>query len=305
MDLAELLEDLNGKAAEALKTVPDVVEIKDPGLDEIPSQGSNRWLKIPSVVAVMFDLKDSTHLGTGRHDTSTARIYKTAVESAVAVLNEFEANFIDIQGDGGFGLFWGDLAFERALCAAITVRTFSDDLVAQYETKWDDGKLPATGFKIGISCGRVLVKQLGTPRNVDEQEAVWAGKPVNYAAKAAQSADRHEIVVTGSIWDHFQDNDYVAYSCGCGGAPSSTLWSDFTIDRLNDEYERYGRIVTVPWCASCGPSFCAAIRSGGKKRDDIPDHVRTHLAKTQMASALASKAQESRERKRLLASLRR
>lgn len=305
MNLSDLLTGLHSSVSDALETVPEVDEKSDPALDDIPGQGSGSWLKIPTVVAVVFDLKDSTHLGTGRHDTSTARVYKTAVESAVGVLAEFDTDFIDIQGDGGFGLFWGDLAFERALCAGVTIRTFSEDLVDQFQKKWNDGKLPETGFKVGIACGRVLVKQLGTPRNVDEQEAVWAGKPVNYAAKAAQSADRHQVVVTGSVWDHFEKNDYVAYSCGCQSEPSATLWDDFTIERLRDDNEKYGRILEAPWCVTCGPAFCDAIRSGQKKRGDIPEHLRTQLSKTQMVSALAHKAQEDRRRRTMLRALRR
>ena len=32
-----------------------------------------------------------------------------------------------------------------------------------------------------------LVKRIGTPRNPAQQESIWAGKPVTYASKAAQS----------------------------------------------------------------------------------------------------------------------
>jgi len=305
VELNELLGDLSSEVDDVLKTVPAVPELDDPTLDDIPGQGSGKWLKIPNVVAVVFDLKGSTHLGTGRRDTSTARIYKSAVESAVAVLNEFEAQFIDIQGDGGFGVFWGDLAFERALCAAVTIRTFSGTLVEKFEAKWDDGKFPKTGFKVGIASGRVLVKQLGTPRNVDEQEAVWAGKPVNYAAKAAQEADAHQVVVAGSVWDHFEKNDYVAFSCDCHGGASATLWDDFTIERLQDEKEKYGRLLKAGWCENCGTEYCQAIRTGLRKRDDIEDRARLDLTKTQMASALAAKAQQDRRRRTALLQLRR
>jgi hypothetical protein len=147
------------------------------------------------------------------------------------------------------------------------------------------------------------VKRLGTPRNVDEQEAVWAGRPVNYAAKAAQSADRHEVVVTGSIWDHFEKNDYVAFSCGCDGLSSPALWQDHTIANLHDN-EQYGRILKVPWCVNCGPSFCEAIRTGQTKRDDIPDSARMKLTMSAMRTAVARKAVEDRARQRALRRLR-
>ncbi|MFC7876190.1 hypothetical protein [Isoptericola sp. NPDC057391] len=303
MELDTLLDILESSVRETLKTKPDVDQKADPSLEDIPGQGSGRWLKIPELVAVVFDLKSSTQLGTGRHDTSTARVYKTAVESAVQILNEFDAQFIDIQGDGGFGLFWGELSYERALCAGVTIRTFSDELVRQYEAKFTTGEFPDTGFKVGIACGRVLVKHLGTPRNDDEQEPVWAGRPVNFAAKAAQAADRNEVIITGSVWDHFEKNDYVAFSCGCGGAPSDGLWEDFTIAKV-DGSEGFGRRLEAGWCDKCGPSYCEAIRTGAKKRDDIPDSVRKALAMTAMREAVAKKAQADRAHRRNLNALR-
>jgi len=303
MELDTLLEDLGSKVADVLSTEPEITEMDDPDLDDIPGQNSARWLKIPDVVTIVFDLKSSTQLGTGRYDKSTARIYKAAVESSVAIAAQFDAQFIDIQGDGGFAVYWGELAYERALCAAVTIRTFSENLVDKLEAKYTKG-LPKTGFKLGVASGRILVKQLGTPRNVDEQEAVWAGRPVNYAAKAAQSADRHEIVITGSVWDHFAKNDYVVFSCGCGDGPSAGLWDDHTIDHIADA-EASGRILRAPWCKTCGPEFCAAVRTGETSRDDIPDHVRRSLLRTAMETAIFKKDARDRMERRVRMALRR
>lgn len=111
------------------------------------------------MVAVVADLNDSSRLGTNRHGKSTARVCQAGVEGAARSLHEFGANFIDIQGDGGFGLFWGDLAFERAFCAAATSRTFSEDFVKQLEnsTKTRSHVLPETGHKVGIAVDRLMV----------------------------------------------------------------------------------------------------------------------------------------------------
>ncbi|UJH71808.1 hypothetical protein [Ornithinimicrobium sp. INDO-MA30-4] len=293
--LTDLLDELGRDVQGTLHAVPPVVHLDDPDLGDIPGQGSEKWLKIPRVVAVVADLKNSTQLGTGRHDTSTARAYEAAVEGSVKILNRFGADFIDIQGDGGFGLFWGDRAIARALCTGVTIRTFSSTLVDKLETKWGASGGPETGFKVGIAMGRVLVKNLGTPRNQAEQEAVWAGRPVNYATKCAQAADRHQIVIAGSVWDRIRSNDYLAYSCGCGDdPPSAGLWADKTIDRLTDD-EQYGRMTEAGWCENCGTEFCEAIMSGSRRRDDIPDDVRIEMSKTQMAEAIAAVAQRQRE----------
>jgi class 3 adenylate cyclase len=69
---------------------------------------ARKWIKIPDVVAVVADLRNSTQLGTDRWAASTASIYQAATGGVVEVLNQFQADFIQIQGDGAFGLFWGD-----------------------------------------------------------------------------------------------------------------------------------------------------------------------------------------------------
>src|SRR5699024_5084969 len=108
---------------------------------------------------------NSTRLGTGKHAASTAAIYRAATGNVVKILHEFNADFIAIQGDGAFGVFWGAARVERALCAGITIKTFSENsLEPKLEARWDDG--PETGYKVGLSSGRVLVKNIGT-RNDD------------------------------------------------------------------------------------------------------------------------------------------
>lgn len=268
---------------------------------DIPSSSSDTWIKLPEVVAVVCDLKGSTHLGTGKHDTSTARIYKSSVEGAVSVLHYFEANFIDIQGDGGFGLFWGDHAYERALCAAVTIRTFSEDLVERLNKRWSDA--PDTGYKVGIHAARTLVKSIGTRRVTSEQEAVWAGKPVNYAAKCAQAADRHEVIVTQRVWEKFKNNDFIAFSCDCNGGPTAKLWADTTVDRLPED-DQAAVVLHAGWCKTCGPSFCDAILAGQTKRE-IPGHVRSGISSMKMAAALDAKNAHDRAKRARLNQLRR
>lgn len=301
--LTSLLDTLSREVNTVLNNSPIEVKVEhdDFNTADIPSSSSDTWVKLPEVVAVVCDLKGSTHLGTGKHDTSTARIYKSGVEGAVRVLHEFEANFIDIQGDGGFGLFWGERAYERALCAAVTIRTFSEDFVERLEKRWPEG-LPETGYKVGIHAARTLVKRIGTRRVISEQEAVWAGRPVNYAAKCAQTADRHQIIVTQAVWDRMKDNDYIAFSCDCGDGPTAKLWTDVTVDRLPED-DQDAVVLNAPWCKTCGPSFCEAIMAGEKERE-IPESVRNAISRMKMQQALEAKRLRDRSRKNALAGLR-
>ena len=301
--LKALLDALGDEVNTVLNNSAVPVVEKDGSFDakDIPSSSSDTWIKLPEVVAVVCDLKGSTHLGTGKHDTSTARIYKSSVEGAVSILHNFEANFIDIQGDGGFGLFWGDRAYERALCAAVTIRTFSEDLVERLNKRWPGA--PETGYKVGIHAARTLVKSIGTRRVISEQEAVWAGRPVNYAAKCAQAADRHQVIVTQRVWEKFKNNDFIAFSCDCNDGPTANLWNDTTVDRLPSE-DQAAVVLNSGWCKTCGPSYCDAILAGQTKRE-IPGHVRSGISSMKMAAALEAKNALDRAKRARLNQLRR
>lgn len=296
VDLKELLEGFGEHVRGEFASMPEVRDVGDDlDLDSLAID-ARVWASVNDVVAVVADLKNSTQLGTGKRAASTASIYEAAVRPIVETFDEFEAGDITIQGDGAFGVFWGDGRYERAMCAGITIKTFSErHLVDRLEKKWPEA--PETGYKVGVAASRILVKRVGIPRS-DNQEEVWAGHAVNYATKAAQVANRHELVVTGDVWDFCETNDYIAFTCGCGAGPSASLWEDITIDKLpEDDPDRTGRKLTSKWCEIHGPEFCQAILDGKTTRDDV-DAIRALERDKAMSNALRVKAKIAREQRR-------
>jgi class 3 adenylate cyclase len=196
---------------------------------------------------------------------SSVKTYEAATGGAVHALAAFEPEYMDIQGDGVYALFGGDMRYERALCAAVTVRTWSEKtLVPALEKKFGE-RTPATGFKIGIASSRILGKRVGVRGT---HEPVWAGKAVNYSAKLAQETDRHEILVTERVFDHFKDNDYVRLSCGCdsiSGTPTP-LWTTSYSSKL-PAGEDTVHLLKSPWCDTHGNDFCDAIQNGQTDRE--------------------------------------
>lgn len=300
----ELDELLSGLEESVKTTLTEKIEVEEKdgnfSTDQILSSSSNKWMKLPEVVAVAYDMVGSTKLSLGRHDTTSARIYQSGVGGAVRCLNAYGADFVDIQGDGGFGLFWGDRAYERALCSAITIKTFSLTFVAKLKDQYGAG-LPDTGFKVGVHAARTLVKNIGTIRNTKEQEPVWAGKPVNYAYKCAQASEAHQLVVTEKVWQKFRNNDYVVYSCGCSDAePSNNMWEPKVHDVLPED-ENLVHVLDSAWCVNCGPSYANAIMEGEKSRQDINEWLRGQQ-QTKMRSAF--EAIQKRDRTQRIARLR-
>lgn len=293
VDVDVLLDDLDTTSRDELGNVPEVV---DSGYEldiEDLCIVARKWHKVKDVVCVVADLKNSTRLGLNKHATSTARIYQASTDCVVRIFNTFEADFIQIQGDGVFALFWGDYRKERAMCAGITVKSFSRDLVERLVKKWPE--LPETGYKVGIARSQVLVKKIGTPRNPAEQEPIWAGKVVNFATKCAQMADKDELIVTGSFWDWVEPNDYLTYSCPCREGGPAPLWENVEIEKIPEsDYDRQGRKLRSTWCEVHGNDYCNAVMDGKKNREDVATKLREQMMESMSRSQVWTEARNKR-----------
>ena len=275
VSLGELNSSLNEKVTVEMNSNPDVEEVgTDFDKSKMPIE-ARRWLKVDDVVVVVADLKSSTLLAHDRKNGSVGAIYEAAIGGITQIFDAFNVDYFQTQGDGGVAIFWGVDRYERAICAAITLKTFSEDvLVPKLKSKFEN--LPETGYKVGMASGDVLVKMVGKPRDAELQTPVWARNPVNYAAKCAQQTEVHTMLVTASVWAWIQENEYLALTCGCNHQVSHSLWKDKEISNLRPEDDdRFGRVLNSKWCANCGESFCTAILAGKTKRE--PEKVAAAL----------------------------
>lgn len=268
MNVWQIVNDQGTFARDQLAVAKVVVEAAIPIDTHDLAVTKPRWNKYEAV-AVVADLVGSTQLDAGgQWERSTAAIYDAAVRPMAEIFAAFNADFISIQGDGGFGLFTGDLAAERAVCAAVTVRTFSEhQLVTALQDKWGE-KAPDTGFKLGVASSSILGKKVGIPRT-DHQAPVWAGRAVNYASKCAQEAGKHGVLVTQPVAKVVRGNDYLFFSCGCKNGndvhdPGAELWQPTQIQKLHQEGLRLG----TAWCPLHGSDFAAAVLEGEQRRQD-------------------------------------
>lgn len=293
VELDTLLAGLEDRTSEKFQKKPEVVA-KNESFDvsKLPIE-KPEWHAIDDLVCVYFDLKASTELAMGRTPASTASIYDAGVGGVTKILREFDSDFVDVQGDGGFGLFWGELRFERAITAAITIRTFSMKFTEQLEKKWKDA--PTTGFKVGISSGPIMAKRVGLPRQLEFQEPVWAGNPVNYAAKAAQQASPETMFVTGSVFDKLFQNDFLMFSCDC--SEPSFLWNAVELENIPDD-ERFGMSLTQCWCAIHRQEFCNSVLSGETHREEVTVEAREISNRVREGERASHEAVLSRDKKR-------
>lgn len=273
MSALDFLSETLDQASDDLKTSVEIEEaeifpkVSDLVLD-VP-----RWKKIENTVVVATDLKGSTKISYAKQDRVGARLYQASSGHCARILDHFEAEFIDIQGDGVFGIFHGDKARESAIASAFTLKSFSVQL-APMITEYlgpDAPEVGETGLKIGMADGTLLAKRIGV--RGEHNEPVWAGKPVNYATKCAQEADRHELIITDRLFEHYKRNDYVVYSCGhaVNGQESAPgpLWEEAEVETLGDDSSCKKFAMATSWCEHCGDQFCAHILDGDTDRDNV------------------------------------
>ena len=244
----------------------------------VPESGpTNRglWWRIPNVTAVFADLKGSTALSASVPRESAAIAYNYFIRAMTVVLEKFSAGYIDIQGDGIFGLFGGQRSMFFAAACAITMRTQVEKAVAirfkrDASNEWD---LTAG---IGVDRGTVLVRRLGLRGT--KQNEVWVGKPVNVAAKLSSVAGPNQVVVSDRVFNGYEGTGELRrraliWFCGCprgnrgaglvvAEGETSNLWAKRTAPKnLGLDFTSVHKR-NSGWCEKHGAEFCEAILTG-------------------------------------------
>ncbi len=238
-----------GRTIEEAASIPDTVDI--------PIEDPKKWLRIPDVICVFVDMQNSTKLSADSHDKTTAGAYQLFAGSAVKLFSGFEAPYIEVRGDGAFALFDKNQAY-RAIAAAVTFKTFANEVCIPRIIE-DTGV--SIGCHIGIDQKVVLVRKLGLKRyrgRTDKQNEVWAGRPVNMAAKLASKSQNNQLLVSDRFFSNIQ-NDLVMWSCGCPDNAKKYLWSPvvLTSNEMFDFDRAY--LLVSNWCTTHGSDYCDRI----------------------------------------------
>lgn len=269
-----ILDEVNADVSEQLEQQSEL-GVQITRQNDVPEEGpTNRgvWIEVPAVTAVFADLKDSTGLNTMSDAKDAARAYTYFIRASTVIFNRFSARYIDIQGDGIFGLFSGDESAFYAAASAITLKTQLKETINELfqkdtSTEWD----MAAG--IGIDSGQLLVRRLGL-RGAKQNE-VWAGKPVNMASKLSSAAEANQLVVSERVFTTYHEasslrHRALLWSCGCSDgirgagldAPTGTtcqLWDESEKpEGLGLDFDKLYRLDSQ-WCIRHGAEFCEAI----------------------------------------------
>lgn len=258
-NIREIIED---EKACFKKSTSIEIRNKIPNTSNIPLQNANHWLKIHDVICVFVDMRNSTGLSASAHALTTASAYTLFTSTAVKIFHEANSPYIDIKGDGVFALFDSD-QYYAALAAAVSFKTFATSCFVPLVEERTKIKL---GVRIGIDAKTVLVRKIGLKAvngRSDRQNEVWAGKPVNMAAKLSSLANNNEIIISDRFHRLLKDEKSLK-SCGCGNEPNITkqdLWKEFSLS----EDQRFDFDIAYSlgsmWCAIHGEEYCSHLLS--------------------------------------------
>jgi class 3 adenylate cyclase len=238
-------------------TVIDVESIPD--TSEIPISDPKTWLRVPDVICVYVDMKNSTMLSANAYPKSTANAYQLFTGTAVRLFDEFDSPYIDVKGDGVFALFDSNKPY-TALAAAVTFKTFSNKIFVPLVGEKNQIDV---GAHIGIDQKSVLVKKIGLKKiegRTDRQNEVWAGKTVNMAAKLAGLGENDELIISDRFAENLTD-DWVLKSCGCPNGEKVDIWHsvDLSENEMFDFDLAYK--LKTQWCTEHGKEYCEYLLS--------------------------------------------
>ena len=220
-------------------------------------------------VCLFVDLDKSSKQSFKRHPKTMAKLYDYFTQNIVDVLNhpKLGANYIDIKGDGAFGIFEGEKSSVKAVYCALTFKTlFEQTIRGKFST--DDQTLSC---KFGIHKDKILVRRIGK-RGEGNWNEVWAGRLVNNASKLASESHnvpppdglsiQLPILVSEQVYEDFESNkQYGFYHCCINGEPTTEerlMWNryeDFSDETLGDSFY----YTHVSWCANCADDYIALL----------------------------------------------
>jgi class 3 adenylate cyclase len=269
-DIDLYIEELRKKSEERfdgfkIESITSIKQIQEDAYLEKPI-----WLGgDQKFVCLFIDLDKSSKISFKKHPQTMAKIYDYFTQNIVDIFNHpvFGADYIDIKGDGAFGIFEGDKASFKALYCAITFKTLFEKYI---KDKFDIGE-DHLSCKFGIHKDKILVRKIGK-RGKGNYNEVWAGRLVNNAAKLANESKNVPVDVTNptlpilvskEVYVDFHANRRFGFHHCCdgrGGATPSNIEmftesANFSDEILGDKFY-YTRVC---WCKDHADDYVGLI----------------------------------------------
>jgi class 3 adenylate cyclase/anti-sigma regulatory factor (Ser/Thr protein kinase) len=160
------------------------------------------------VVVVFTDLRGFTRIQETQGPEETVRMLNEYYEVMFDIIARHNGTLSRIAGDGLMILYGAPISVDDDMGRAIhTVLDMREALILLNERRTAAGK-EEIGIGVGISAGRVLAGNVGSPRRM---EYTVIGDPVNIAARLVDIADSGQILVSEDVFLQARDRFYAHY----------------------------------------------------------------------------------------------
>jgi hypothetical protein len=250
-----------------IESINSLIKITDDTYLEKPT-----WLGGDEKYACIFiDLNHSSLISNIKQKSTVAKIYDYFTQNVTDFLSEegIKADYIDIKGDGVFGLFEGSNSIFKAFVAGVTFKTFfSLHIAERFKTDYDI----TLNCKIALDYDKILVRKIGRRKFYNE---VWAGKLINNTINIStldkkikdsnnQFSSKTLVIVSELVFSKLKEKEkYTIKSCGHSNGIQTNnhtdLWNDFIDNSEESKYKGNVYYLDAQWCSECGDEYLNKI----------------------------------------------
>jgi len=256
------------KVDDTLKSIKKIAE--DAYLDNPTWLGGDE-----EFVCLFIDLDNSSKLSFKKHPQTMAKIYDYFTQNVIDIMNQdgMRADYIDIKGDGAFGIYEGDDASLRAFCAGMTFKTFFEKYIRS-KFQLDNNII---NCKLSIDKDKILVRKLGKRGDRNNNE-VWAGRVVNNTSKISGLSkeiyklgingitpnERSLFIISDKIYKNLLNKkEYAVISCGHDEKGNESLkvdvWQKHDCSNNEEVFGDHVWFTGAVWCDKCGENYMKNI----------------------------------------------
>ena len=148
---------------------------------------TDRWEGVENIACVFVDLENSTDMAVNP-TRENLQFFAWYGSNLIKILKNYDAKYLDFQGDGGFAIFDSEQSVMNAIDSAVSVNHFFKHMNK------------GVSLRIGIDIGKIIVKKVGVR---GENKEIWLGRPVSFASKLCnfKEGNMNSIRISKSFYD--------------------------------------------------------------------------------------------------------
>lgn len=207
-DLKDLLDEISEEIHTILDEKFEIEETET--VPEVADLSYDNKGKLLETAVLYIDIRDSTDLTDEHTRETSAKIYKSFLNSMVNVAKFGKGKVRSFAGDRLMLLFdntTSDDPIYQAVNTALVMQAVVEDILSPM-VKSKYGREIHCG--LGIDYDGMLVARVGSPRIREFNDLIWAGNAANLASKLTDSefSSSGEIVITERVFEKMPANLY-------------------------------------------------------------------------------------------------